>query len=239
MSGTNTRAALVVASPLAGCAKVQVSDRQVLVSQQLPRPDHVYVYDFVGTPGDVPPESSFSTPAAVQPNQQTQADIALNREVGGELAKALAPQISAMGLTAVHASRETVVEVGAIVIRGTLLAVVQGSEVERVAIGLGKGAADLKVAVEGFEMTPNGLLELGEGDLDTEAGKTPGAAVGLVTLAATRNPLGLIVSTGVKLHDEKTGSATIQGKVRQVATQIATELRPRFEQQGWIVPRAS
>jgi len=102
---------------------------------------------------------------------------------------------------------------------------VQGNEVERVTIGLGEGAAALKVAVEGFEMTPNGLLELGKGELDTEAGKSPGAAVGLVTFAATKNPLGLIVSTGVKLHEEKTGSATIQGKVKQVATQIAAELR--------------
>jgi hypothetical protein len=240
MSGTTTvAAALVALAALTGCAKVQVSDRQELVSEQLPRPDHIYVYDFVGTPGDVPPESAYSQPATAQSGQQEQADIALNREVGSELAQALVEQISAMGLPAVHASRETVVENGAIVIRGTLLSVVQGSEVERVAIGLGEGAADLKVAVEGFEMTPNGLLELGKGDLDTEAGKTPGAAVGLVTFAATKNPIGLIVSTGVKLHDEKTGSATIQGKAREVAAQIAKELRPRFEQQGWIVPQAN
>lgn len=131
------------------------------------------------------------------------------------------------------------IEVGAIAIHGTLLSIVQRSEAERVTIGLGGGAAELKVAVEGFEMTPNGLLELGKGELDTEAGKSPGAAVGLVSFAATKNPLGLIVSTGVKLHGEKTGSATIQGKVKQVATQIAAELRPRFEQQGWIVALAN
>jgi len=233
-------AALLVAfASIVGCATVQVSDRQVLVSQQLPRPDHIYVYDFVGTPGDVPPESSFSGASAMQPGQQAQADIALNREIGGELAEKLAAQISAMGLSAVHASRETVIEVGAIVIHGTLLSIVQGSEAEPVTIGMGEGAAELKVAVEGFEMTPNGLLELGKGELDTEAVKSPGAAVGLVTFAATKNPLGLIVSTGVKLHDEKTGSATIEGKVKQVATQIAAEIRPRFEQQGWIAPQAN
>lgn len=240
MRGRTGFAALLVAlAAFAACAKVQVSDRQELVTQQLPRPEHVYVYDFVGTPGDVPPESSFSGSSKVSPGQQAQADIALNREVGRELAEQLAEQISAMGLPAVHASRETVIEVGAIVIRGTLLSIVQGSEAERVAIGFGEGAADLKVAVEGFEMTPNGLLELGKGELDTEAGKSPGAAVGLVTFAATKNPLGLIVSTGVKLHAEKTGSATIQGKVKLVATQIATELRPRFEQQGWIAPQVN
>ncbi len=236
---SRSTALLIAFASIAGCAKVQVSDRQELVSQQLPRPDHVYVYDFVGTPGDVPPESSFSGSSALSPDQQAQANVALNREIGRELAEELAAQISAMGLPGVHASRETVIEVGAIVIQGTMLSIVQGNEVERVTIGLGEGAAALKVAVEGFEMTPNGLLELGKGDLDTEAGKGPGAAVGLVTFAATKNPLGLIVSTGVKLHEEKTGSATIQGKVEQVATQIAAELRPRFEQQGWIVPQAN
>jgi len=115
MNRVSRFSALVVAfASIAGCAKVQVSDRQVLVSQQLPRPDHIYVYDFVGTPGDVPPESSFSGASAMQPDQQTQANIALNREIGGELAEDLAAQISAMGLPAVHASRETVIEVGAI-----------------------------------------------------------------------------------------------------------------------------
>ena len=153
MRGTTAVAAVLIAlAALTGCAKVQVSDRQELVSEKLPRPDHIYVYDFAGTPGDVQPESSFSASAAVQSEQQTQEDIALNREVGAELAEALTKEISAMGLPAVHASSETAIEVGAIVIHGTLLSVGQGSEAERVAIGMGKGAAELKVAVEGFEM---------------------------------------------------------------------------------------
>jgi len=225
---------LIALAAFVGCAKVQVSDRQEMGSAKLPRPDHIYVYDFVGTPGDVPAGSEAAAPT----EQQTQADIELNREVGAEIARELAAQIAGMGLPALQASDATVVELDAIVIRGTLLSVVQGSEVERVTIGLGKGAAELKVAVAGFQMTPNGLVELGSGDLDTEAGKSPGAAVGLATFAATKNPIGLIVSTGVKLHDEKTGSATIQGKAQQVATQIAKEIRPRFEQQGWIPPEA-
>lgn len=87
-------------------------------------------------------------------------------------------------------------------------------------------------------MTPSGLVQLGSGTLDTEAGKSPGASVPLVVAVATKNPLGPIVSTGVKLHEEETGSTTIHGKVQQVAKQIAEELRPRFEQQGWIPPRS-
>jgi hypothetical protein len=120
------------------------------------------------------------------------------------------------------------------VIRGTLLTVEAGSATERVAIGMGKGNAVLKAAVEGFLVTEQGLRKLGSGTVDTEGGKTPGAAVPLAVALATKNPLGLIVSTGVKLHEEETGAATIQGKAKDVATEIATQLEQRFRQEGWI-----
>ena len=70
------------------------------------------------------------------------------------------------------------------------------------------------------------------GTLDSAGSKTPGAAVPLAVAIATKNPLGLIVSTGVKLHGEQTGSSTIQGKARETATEIAAQLKPRFQEQG-------
>ncbi len=240
MNATRQLACLAIAlAALASCAKVQVSDREESATGKIARPDHIWVYDFAGTPGDVPPQSSLSGHAAADTSTQSAADAALSRKIGAEVAKELALQISAMGLPGAHASSESIVAVGDLMIHGTLLTIQEGSATERVAIGMGKGAAELKVAVEGFEQTPNGLLKLGGGTLDTEASKSPGAVVPLAVTLATHNPLGLIVSTGVKLHDEKTGSATIQGKVQQVAQQIATELRPRFEQQGWIPPKAN
>ena len=48
--------ALVV---VAGCASTEVSDRQVLVSGKIPRPDHIWVYDFVATAADLPADSAI------------------------------------------------------------------------------------------------------------------------------------------------------------------------------------
>jgi hypothetical protein len=48
------------------------------------------------------------------------------------------------------------------------------------------------------------------------------------------NPVGLIVSAGMKVHGEKTGSATVDGRAAQTATEIADELKKRFQEQGWI-----
>ena len=122
-----------------------------------------------------------------------------------------------MGLPAMPATNQTQFAMGDIVIRGYLFSIEAGSAAERVAIGMGKGAAELKVAAEGFQVTPTGMRKLGSGTLDTKSSKTPGAAVPLAVAVATKNPLGLIVSTGVKLHDEADGSATIEGKAKGVA----------------------
>jgi hypothetical protein len=222
---------LTASAALTACAKTQVTDRQVLVDEKVPRPAHIYVYDFATRPADVPAGSALAaTPAAPQTPEQE----ALGQQVGADLANELIAQIAGMGLPALHATDQTQPEVNDLVIRGYLLSVETGNEAERVAIGMGKGAAELRVAVEGFQMTPQGLRKLGSGTVDTNASKTPGAIVPLAVTLATKNPLGLIVSTGVKLHDEHTGEAKIQGKVKQVAEEIAAQLKPRFQQQGWI-----
>jgi hypothetical protein len=218
------------------CATAKVEERESAGAERLPRPPHIFVQDFVAAPEDVPPDSSVTAHAPGEHPPHTAEQIALGRQVGAELASELAGEIAAMGLPAEHATSEPSPVLDDLVIRGTLLSVVAGSEAERVAIGMGKGAAELKVAIEGYRMTTSGLRKLGSGTLDTSAGKTPGAAVSGLAAVATKNPLGLIVSTGVKLHDEKTGKSTIHGKAKDVAKQIAAELRPRFESQGWIPP---
>jgi len=51
---------------------------------------------------------------------------------------------------------------------------------------------------------------------------------------ATANPIGLIVTSGVKVYGETSGKSTIEGRGAATAKEIATRLRVRFEQQGWI-----
>jgi hypothetical protein len=97
-------AALVVLAA-AACAKTQVAERSVLVDEKAPRPAHIFVRDFVAAPEDVPSESSLAEHASAGSSpQQTPEQIALGREIGAELAKALVAEIAAMGLPAVHAA---------------------------------------------------------------------------------------------------------------------------------------
>jgi len=42
---------------VAGCASTKVTNRQQLAGNDIPRPNHILVYDFAATPADIPPDS--------------------------------------------------------------------------------------------------------------------------------------------------------------------------------------
>jgi hypothetical protein len=219
---------------VAGCASTTVTGRQINVDEKIPRPAHIWVYDFAATPEDVPAGSALAGKASEPPTPQTAEQIATGRRVGAEIAKALVEEIRGMGLPAARASSGTRPQVNDIVIRGYLLSVDEGSATKRVTIGFGSGGSELKVAAEGFQVTPQGLRKLGSGTTQSGGSKTPGGALGVVGLIATGNPAGLLVSGGMKAYGEYSGSAKIEGRAKDTAKEIAEQIRPRFQQQGWI-----
>ncbi len=223
--------ALVV---IAGCASTKVSNRKILVDEKLPRPRHIWVYNFAATPAEVPADSALTGQHSEHPTPQTAEQIETGLQLGAQIAVQLVDEIRAMGLPAVRASSKTMPEVNDLVIRGYLLAVDEGSATKRVAIGFGSGGSALTVAAEGFQMTAQGLRRLGSGTVQSGGGKAPGTALGVAALIATANPVGLIVGGGMKVYGEYSGSAKIEGRAKEIAKEITKVIRPRYEKQGWI-----
>src|ERR1035441_3852063 len=227
-------ACLIGVALIAGCASTKETDQQSFVGGVIPRPGQIWVYPFAATPAEVPPQSALAGQTAQPPAPPTEQQIAEAQKLGSEIATELVQEIVGMGMPGAVASAASRPQLNDLVIEGTLLSVQQGSADERVIVGFGAGGSELKVAVEGFQMTPTGLRKLGSGDLNATGNKTPGSAVGLASLLATHNPAGFIVSTGMKLYGEKSGSDTVQGRAQQIAKQIGDQLKQRFQQQGWI-----
>jgi hypothetical protein len=50
------------------------------------------------------------------------------------------------------------------------------------------------------------------------------------------NPVGLIVGSGVTVYGEASGRNEVESRARATAKAIAEELKPQFEQEGWIQP---
>jgi hypothetical protein len=219
---------------ISGCASTKMTSRDELVTGEIPRPNTIWVHDFAATPADVPDESAFSGQYSEQIPPQTAKEIATGRQLGAEIASQLIEQINGMGMSAERASAGTTPQINDLVIRGYLVSYNEGSAAKRILIGFGSGASDLKAAVEGFQMTAHGLRKLGSGTTDSEGGKTPGADLGALGLLATHNPAGLIISSGMKIYGQESGSSTVKGRAKQTATEIADELKKRFQEQGWI-----
>jgi hypothetical protein len=226
-------ACLFAIAMAAGCASTKISDREELVTSQQPRPHHIYIYDFIYSADGVPPESALAgqvidAPAAT-PEQEREG-----KALGDQIAAELVQEIRAMGMPADIATQFTRPEVNDLILRGYFISMQQGSEAKRIAIGFGSGESELKTVVEGFQQTTTGLRKVGSGTLDSGGSKTPGAALGLATFAATANPAGLIVSSGMKIYGEESGSSKVTGRAKATAKEIAKVLKQRFQEQGWI-----
>ena len=217
-----------------GCASTKVADREQLVTGALPRPNHILVYDFVATPSDIPPDSPLAGQPDIDTTPQTADQIAEGRKLGGQIASELVAQINAMGMSAEQVSAGMKPQLNDLVLRGYLISIQEGSAAKRVAIGFGAGASELKTVVEGFQMTATGMRKLGQGTVEAGGSKTPGAGLGVVGLIATGNPAGLIVSTGMKVYGEASGSSKVEGRAKATAKEIADVLKKRFAEQGWI-----
>jgi hypothetical protein len=228
----NVCASLLTMVLVAACASTKETNVQQTSYGSLPRPNQIWVYDFAASPADVPPESALAGSGYAAP--ETPDQLAQGRQLGAQIAGEVVQQINAIGMPAAIASAGTRPQLNDLVIEGSILSVQTGNAAERVTIGFAAGDTELKVAVEGFHMTTNGLHELGSADLTAKGAETPGAAFGLATMLATHNPAGFIVSTGMKAYGEESGSDTIAGRAKQIGQQIADQLKTKFQQQGWI-----
>ncbi|MGR9086989.1 MAG: DUF4410 domain-containing protein [Gammaproteobacteria bacterium] len=214
---------LYVVLLITGCASTSVTTDSELApvttgpgfaaAEQLPRPNQIWVYDFAPT---------------------SSANASLQAEIGREIASGVVSSIRQMGLSAEPGSPTSMMQINDIVFKGDIVSVDEGSTAERVAIGFGSGGSVLKVRVEGYQVTQQGLRRVGGGTGVAGGSKAPGAALGAVGAIATGNPAGLIISTGMKLYGEASGSSKVEGRTKQIVQEIADRLKTRFQQQGWV-----
>jgi hypothetical protein len=117
------RAALVAA----GCAWTEDANGEMLVTEKLPRPNHILVYNFGATPADVPADSAFAGQHSEPAKPQTAEEIATGRKLGAQIAAELVKKIRGMGMPAEQVSTGGKPQINDIVIRGYLLSIQEGS----------------------------------------------------------------------------------------------------------------
>ena len=217
----------------AGCASTTVTSREGLVTERLPRPEHIWVYNFAATAADVPADSALVSQYAAGATPQTAEQIATGRQLGAQmrcswLSRSAAWDCPQRGLERERYRASTTCDPG-------LSPVNQRGQYRR--------ARRHRIWLRGVRVANGGrrLSDDGSWTAQTrtrharcQGSKAPGEAVGIAGPIATGNRGGLIVSTGMKVYGEESGSSKVEGRAKQTAKEIADVLKQRFAQQGWI-----
>ena len=222
---------------VAGCASTKVTQQTPMSSPGLARPNQIWVYDFVASPSDMPADSSLAGQVGAPSTPPTPEELETGRRYGAMIAQQLTRDIQNMGLPAIEAGPGSSPQIGDGIIRGYIVSTEGGSTgsmVKRMVIGFGAGTAEMDTVVEGFAVTPQGLRKLGSGTLTSSGNKSPGLIVPAAVVLATGNPVGLIVVGGLKIAGAASGRSGLEGRAKATADEIATQLKIRFQDRGWI-----
>lgn len=236
-SYANAIGLLVGVAILAGCASTSVNQQTPMTAPGLGRPNQIWVYDFVAAPSDMPSDSSLAGQVGPPSTPPTPEEIETGRKYGAMIAQQLVVDIQNMGMPAIEAGRGSSPQIGDGVIRGYIVSTEgggAGSMVKRMVIGFGAGTAEMDTVVEGYVMTAQGLRKLGSGTLTSSGNKTPGLVVPAAVAIASANPVGLIVVGGLKIYGAASGRSGLEGRAKSTADEIATQLKIRFQDRGWI-----
>ena len=217
------------------CASTEMTERKSRIgSKKIAKPDRIYVFPFASTPADVPSWAVGAGKHVPPSKPPTPEELKVGREIGDLVAKELVTEIQKMGLVSLNGGPQSRPQPNDVLLTGYFESVEEGSTIKRVGLGFGSGATELTTSVEGYQMTKTGPQLIGTTKYEQEGGKTPGIIVPLAVLAATANPIGLVVMGGAKVAMEVTGKSKIEGAAQRTAEAIAEQIKVRIKEQGWI-----
>ncbi len=218
---------------LAGCAGSDVASRQKYQGE-LTRPERIVVYDFSATPDDVPADSALANLIDRRDTPQSAEEIALGRELGSRVAEKLVEDLNEMGIAAARAEDGVSPNIGDFVIKGTFVAIDEGSRVKRMLIGFGAGAAELRSVAEGYQVRETGLYPLGSAEIEAGGSKMPGILVPVGVGAAAGSAGTSAAIAGSANVIQEFGPETIESAAERSAEEISRVLGDAYQERGWL-----
>lgn len=227
---------LLIVVVIAGCGSAQVDGRRSYVAdEEIPRPGRIIIYDFAATADDLSPSSAITGRYKKPSTPQTEEEIRLGRELGSRVADELVKDLIAMGLPAERHGTGPAPNIGDLVITGEFVTIDEGDRLKRMIIGFGFGAAELTMAVEGYQITEGGPRLLGSADVQAQGGRGPGMAVPMIVGGGILgNPrTSAVVGGGVNVAQEL-GPERIQAVADRAAGAVSKEFEAIAKRRGWI-----
>lgn len=209
---------------LTGEAKVNVTKRYD--GPKLSKPGKVMLHDFTAPTGDVTTDQSFA--ARMHRNKMLKQGVdddstpeVLVRQVQAAFSKTFADELKKLSIPLEKASGSGGTSADSnLIVEGEFIAINEGDETKRVAIGFGRGASSLKTHVTISSMAQGHLTPILEFDVAAESGKKPGfvATMGVGSIA-------IGAATG-SVTDK---AARVQADASRTAKAVAKQIKALLE----------
>jgi hypothetical protein len=201
-----------------GCTSDPKGIDYVMVSDKPVKPNRILVHDFAVAASDLPVDAPVAARLSAGASPSTE-QLAMARQLSAEVTTQLVASLRAMGLPVERALPDAIPHANDVVIRGSFVSVREGDTNKHLIIGIDFAASQLMTAVEGFQITPQGVA------------RRPAIAVGETT---NGNAPGVVFTTPIKIDGEGAFRTKKDGWVKQTINEIAERVRARFKEQGWL-----
>jgi protein-S-isoprenylcysteine O-methyltransferase Ste14 len=210
-----------VGNALGGEAKVEVLHRYEGPGI-LPKPTRVVIRDFT----NAVPVATNETTSHHHGSDADPIPDELVQQLRDSFAKAATGQFKKMNFETDRVSDGGVVIGPVLVVEGEFTSIVRGSSRERIIVGFGRGASDLKTHVVISELVNGQKTILLDCNIDSKSGKKPGA---ILSTSGTGFAIG--AATG---HFGDKMSSTVQADASRVAKLVGKETKAIMIAQQWI-----
>ena len=219
---------------LAACARTSVEQQEVR-AVRLAKPQLIIVHDFAVSATDVALDrglvARFREAVSMTPEEEQRLKI--EQEVAAVLAEHLVKEVGELGIPTTRAATAPPLPAPTLSVEGQILSIDEGSRAQRMVIGFGAGASEVRSLVQVYETTPEARRFVEDFYTTVKSSRKPGmgpmAGVGAAAgRAATSATVG--GTTGVLTER----SQTVEGDAANMAKEIAKTLRQFFIQQRWI-----
>lgn len=235
--GRGVLASLLCLMILSACARTNV-DHRTTETRRLPKPDLVVVHDFSVSPDQVALDHNIGLRLQEVMGSQTEASERLRvaREISRIVSQELVKDLQKQGLNVVSASASPAVTGRTLDIEGQFFSIDQGNQRQRMIIGFGLGASEVRVLVQAFEGTGagNGRQLVDDFYITTQSSRRPGLGPMGGGAVAGNAVAGLALSSTSMLVGAR--AQTVEADAINLADRISAELGTYFVQQGWTSP---
>lgn len=236
--GRRVLVSLVCLLILSACARTNV-DHRTSETRRLPRPDLVVVHEFSVSPDQVALDHNMGLRLQEVMGSQSDASERLRvaREISRIVSQELVKDLQKQGLNVVSASASPGGTGRTLDIEGQFFSIDEGNQRQRMIIGFGLGASEVRVLVQAFEGTGagNGRQLVDDFYITTQSSRRPGLGpMGGGGAVAGNAVAGLALSSTSMLIGAR--AQTVEADAINLADRISAELGTYFVQQGWTSP---